>query len=87
MATRWQAVWPPWSLSAHVRSKLDALGDALSLELRESDRILLADLLCEHDTLSHRVHDFARHIDEALAPYAEQCRLLETLPGPQSPSR
>ena len=69
------------SLSAHVRSKLDALGDALSLELRESDRILLADLLREHDTLSHRVHDFDRHIDEALAPYAEQCRLLETLPG------
>ena len=69
------------SLSAHVRSKLDALGDALSLELRESDRILLADLLREHDTLSRRVHDFDRHIDEALAPYAEQCRLLETLPG------
>ena len=27
------------------------------------------------------MHDFDRHIDEALAPYAEQCRLLETLPG------
>ena len=69
------------SLSAHVRGKLEQLGDALGLTLRETERRLLADLLSEHDTLSRRVDDFDRHLDEALAPWAEQLRLLETLPG------
>lgn len=69
------------SLSGHVRGKLDALGDALRLTLRDTERRLLADLLTEHDTLSRRVGDFDRHIDQTLAPYAEQRRLLETLPG------
>ena len=69
------------SLSWHVRSKLDRLGDALNLTLRETERLLLADLLTEHDAISQRVGDFNRHIDEALAPYAKQRRLLETLPG------
>ena len=69
------------SLSGHVRRKLAPLGDALGLELREPERLLLADLLSEHDTLSRRIQDFDRHIDQAIAPWAEQCRLLETLPG------
>ena len=69
------------SLSGHVRRKLDQLGDALRLALRETERRLLADLLTEHDTVGRRVHDFDRHLDEALTPYAEQRRLLETLPG------
>ena len=43
------------SLSGHVRLKVDQLGDALRLELRETDRILLTDLLDEHDTLTRRV--------------------------------
>ena len=69
------------SLSAHVRRKLDQLGDALRLTLRETEHLLLADLLREHDAVSRRVHDFDRHLDQALAPCAEQRRLLETLPG------
>ena len=69
------------SLSQHVRDKLDPLGDALSLALRETDRILLADLLNQHDALTRRVQDFDRRIDEALVPYAEPRRLLETIPG------
>ncbi len=64
------------SLSAHVRSKLEQLGDALGLTLRETERRLLADLLTDHDTLSRRVGDFDRHLDEALAPWAEQLRGL-----------
>ena len=40
-----------------------------------------AHVLTEHDTISRRVDDFNRHLDAALAPYAEQLRLLETLPG------
>ena len=69
------------SLSGHVRHKLDELGDALNLTLRETERRLLADLLDEHDAICRRVGDFDRHIDQALEPYAEQRRLLETLPG------
>ena len=69
------------SLSGHVRHKLDPLGDALNLTLSETERRLLADLLTEHDTIGRRVGDFDRHIDQALEPYAEQRRLLETLPG------
>lgn len=69
------------SLSGHVRRKLDRIGDALSLTLPETERRLLADLLAEHDSLCQRVGTFDRHIDEALAPHAEQRRLLETLPG------
>ena len=69
------------SLSGHVRLKLDQLGDALSLELRETDHILITDLLDEHDRLTRRVSEFDRYIDQALASHAEACRLLETIPG------
>ena len=69
------------SLSGHVRLKVDQLGDALRLELPETDRMLLADLLDEHDTLTRRVSGFDRYIDQALVSYAEACRLLETIPG------
>ncbi len=69
------------SLSGHVRRKADQLGDALRLELRETDRMLLTDLLDEHDTLTRRVSEFDRSIDRALASHADACRLLETIPG------
>ena len=69
------------SLSGHVRHALEKLGDALSLTLNDTDRRLLADLLHEHDDLDRRVETFDRLIDEALEPCAEQCRLLETIPG------
>ena len=51
------------SLSGHVRLKVDQLGDALRLELRETDRILLTDLLGEQDTLARRVSEFDWYID------------------------
>lgn len=69
------------SLSRHVRSRLELLGDALQLTLCETDRLLLADLIAAHDDLARRVQEFDRHIDSALTDYAAQCRLLETIPG------
>jgi len=39
------------SLSRHVRSRLELLGDALQLTLCETDRLLLADLIAAHDDL------------------------------------
>ena len=69
------------ALSAHVRTKLDRLGDALSMTLRASDRLLLADLLDEHDALDRRLADLQRRIDDDLAGYDARRRLLETIPG------
>ena len=69
------------SLSRHVRSRLQLLGDALRLTLSETDRLLLADLISGHDDLDRRVQDFDRHIDNAVTDYTAQCRLLETIPG------
>ena len=43
------------SLSRHVRSRLELLGDALQLTLCETDRLLLADLITAHDDLNRRV--------------------------------
>ena len=57
------------SLSRHVRSRLELLGDALGLTLCETDRLLLADLISGHDDLDRRVQDFDRHIDNALADH------------------
>lgn len=42
------------SLNRHVRGKLERLGDALTMSLRDADRIVLADLLEEHDDLDRR---------------------------------
>ena len=69
------------SLSAHVRARLELLGDALGLTLCETDRLLLADLITAHDGLERRVQDFDRYIDNALTDYTTQCGLLETIPG------
>ena len=43
------------SLSHHVVHKLERLGDALRLSLSEVERLILRDLLCEHDALYERV--------------------------------
>lgn len=69
------------SLSRHVRTRLELLGDALGLSLGETDRLLLTDLLTTHNDLDRRVQVFDQNIDHALADYTPQCRLLETIPG------
>ena len=69
------------SLSRHVRGKLERLGDALTMSLRDADRVVLADLLREHDDLDRRIADLDRHLDEGMAEHDRRLRLLETIPG------
>ena len=69
------------SLTSHVAHKLDGLGEALSLSLGQNDRFMLQDLLQEHDALEARIASYTRRIDEQLAPWEEQRRLLTTIPG------
>ena len=68
-------------LSRHVRGKLEPLGDALTLTLGESDRWILGDLLRQFDDLTDRERRLARTIEEDLAPWRDQVRLLMTIPG------
>ena len=69
------------SLSGHVRHKLDRLGDALRMSLRDADRIILEDLLVEHDDLDRRLAVLDRHLHEGMVDHADRRRLLETIPG------
>ena len=69
------------SLTGHVANKLEGLGEALTLSLGDNDRFMLNDLLEEHDALEARIEAYTKKIDEQLAPWEEQLRLLTTIPG------
>ena len=69
------------SLSGHVRRKLDRLGDALRMPLRDADRILLEDLLVEHDDLDRRLAVLDRRLHKGMVEHADRRRLLEAIPG------
>ena len=74
------------SLSHHVAHKLERLGDALRLELSAVERLVLCDLLREHDALQERIHGLDHDIDSALEPWSERITLLQTIPGIDRPS-
>ena len=74
------------SLSHHVVHKLQRLGDALRLELSAVERLVLCDLLREHDALHERIQGLDRDIDSSLDPYRERIVLLQTIPGIDRPS-
>ena len=69
------------SLSGHVRRNLDRLDDALRMSLRDADRIILEDLLVEHDDLDRRLAVLDRRLHEGMVDHADRRRLLETIPG------
>ena len=69
------------SLSGHVRGKLEQLGDALTLTLGDSNRLLLVDLMEEFDSLVARERRLSKRIHDCLAPWNERIRLLTTIPG------
>lgn len=74
------------SLSHHVVHKLERLGDALRLELSAVERLILCDLLREHDALQERIQGLDRDIDAGLEPWSERITLLQTIPGIDRPS-
>jgi len=69
------------SLSSHVRDKLGRLGDALTATMGDADRVVLADLLRQHDAVERRIAALDRHLAEGLAPHVDRLRLLQTIPG------
>jgi len=69
------------SLSWHIAHKLERLGDALSLSLNASDRLVLRDLLLDHGTLEERIGALDYEIKEVLNPWEDRLVLLLTIPG------
>ena len=51
------------------------------MSLRDADRIILEDLLVEHDDLDRRLAVLDRRLHEGMADHADRRRLLETIPG------
>ena len=69
------------SLTGHVARKLELLGDALTMSLTPRHRVLLADLVGEHDSLGNRVAQLDQELQTGLTPWREQLDLLQTIPG------
>ena len=69
------------SLSHRVQHKLERLGDALSLSLNASDRLLLRNLLLDHDALEERIGALEREIEGTLEAWKDRIVLLMTIPG------
>ena len=72
--------------SHHVAHKLERLGDALRLSLSAVERLVLCDLLREHDVLQERLQGLDRDIDSGLEPWRDRIMLLQTIPGIDRPS-
>ena len=68
-------------LSYHVRRRLNELGDALSVELDEHSRWIVADLLEQFDAATARIDRIDARIAESLTEYEAIIQLLETVPG------
>ena len=69
------------TLSSHVRDKVDRLGDALTAAMSDADRVVLGDLLRQHDAVERRIAALDREIAKGLAAHANRLRLLQTIPG------
>ena len=69
------------SLSYHIQHKLERLDDALSLSLNASDRLVLRDLLFDHDAVEERIVALDGEIEDVLQPWEERIVLLMTIPG------
>ena len=69
------------SLSWHVRSKVEDLAEALQASLNDNDRLVLSDLVNEHDMLDQRITVFNTHIGKGLQAYSRKLELLQTIPG------
>ena len=54
------------SLSWHVQNKMERLGDALRLSLSVVDRLIVRDLLRDHDALDERIEALDRDIEDGL---------------------
>ena len=69
------------SLSRHVRTKLDRLGDALTLERDDCHRFLLSQLLQRQDEMARHIQNLQDQIVKGLEPWRDQLQILMTIPG------
>ncbi len=69
------------SLLRPVRTKLDPLGDALTLELDDGNRFWLSQLLRRHDAIARLIQNREDRMVKGLEPGQEQPQLLMTIPG------
>lgn len=68
-------------LTRHVAVKVEALGDALSLELADWERTILGDLMAAEDILNKRIAVVESALIEGLAPHRRALDILQTMPG------
>ncbi len=72
---------PASRCSCRTRNRSSGLATRCRATLRDTDRIILADLLAEHDALDRRLADLDRQFDAGLAEHEAQRRLPQTIPG------
>ena len=64
-----------------MQHKLERLGDALQLCLSTVDRLVLRDLLLNHDALEERIEQLDGEIWDGLMPWKDRIVFLLTIPG------
>ena len=69
------------SLSPHVRHRLKDLRDALAVQLDDTSRFLIHDLLDAYNQATKRLARYDARLDEELSDFREQIDLLMTIPG------
>lgn len=65
----------------HLRRKREALVQALQGRVKPHHRFLLAELLCQIDSLDETLDRFDTEIEAYCQPYDEAVALLDTIPG------
>jgi len=68
-------------LTRHVSAKIEHLGDALSMELQDWERLILADLMDAERSVAARIGALDMEILERLKPYEQILEILQTMPG------
>ena len=68
-------------LTRHVSAKIEHLGDALSMELQDWERVILADLMDAERLVNARIGALDKEILKRLEPYEPILEILQTMPG------
>ena len=69
------------SLSPHVRHRLKDLRDALAVQLDDTSRFLIRDLLHAFHQATARLSRYDAHLNEGLSGFRQPIDLLMTIPG------
>jgi transposase len=78
--TRDPEVWADLARGA-MRRKLPALRQARAGRVRPHHAVLVSQVLAHLDDLDEVIATLSTHLDEVMAPFAEEVRRLDTIPG------